>query len=90
MVVVLVKNVLATAGGAGDLGSIPGLGRSPGAGSGNPLQYSYLESPMDGGVWQARVHRVAKSQTGPKLLAHVLVDTEMDTVILHDQRLYIV
>ena len=36
---------------AGDLGSIPGLGRSPGEGNGNPFQYSYLENPMDGGVW---------------------------------------
>ena len=36
---------------AGDLGSIPGLGRSPGEGHGNPLQYSYLENPMDGGTW---------------------------------------
>ena len=35
----------------GDLGSIPGLGRSPGAGNGNPLQYSCLENPMDGGAW---------------------------------------
>ena len=47
----------------GDLGSIPGLGRSPGGGHGNPLQYSCLEKPMDRGVWQARVHGVAKSQT---------------------------
>ena len=46
---------------AGDLGSIPGLGRSPGEGNGNPLQYSYLENPMDGGAWWATVHRVAKS-----------------------------
>ena len=84
MVVVLVKNVLAPAGGAGDLGSI-GSGRSSGGGHGNPLQHSYLESPMNGGVWQATVHRIAESQTGPKLLAHMLVDTEMDTVILHDQ-----
>ena len=36
----------------GDPGSIPGLGRSPGEGNGNPLQYSYLENPMDGGAWQ--------------------------------------
>ena len=36
---------------AGDLGSIPGLGRSPGEGNGNPLQYSCLENPMDGGAW---------------------------------------
>ena len=47
---------------AGDLGSIPGSGRSPGAGNGNPLQYSCLESPLDR-VWWATVHRVAKSST---------------------------
>ena len=48
---------------AGDLGSIPGLGRSPGEGNGNPLQYSWLENPMDGGAWWATVHGVAKSRT---------------------------
>ena len=48
---------------AGDLGSIPGLGRSPLEGNGNPLQYSCLENPMDRGAWQATVHGVAKSQT---------------------------
>ena len=47
----------------GDPGSIPGLGRSPGEGNGTPLQYSCLENPMDGGVWQATVHGVAKSRT---------------------------
>ena len=47
----------------GDLGSIPGLGRSPGEGNGNPLQYSCLENPMDGEAWWATVHGVAKSQT---------------------------
>ena len=46
---------------AGDLGSIPGSGRSPGEGNGNPFQYSCLENPMDGGVWWATVHGVAKS-----------------------------
>ena len=46
-----------------DPGSVPGSGRSPGEGNGNPLQYSYLENPMDGGAWQAAVHRVAKSWT---------------------------
>ena len=46
-----------------DTGSIPGLGRSPGGGYGNPLQYSGLENPMDRGAWQAMVHRIAKSQT---------------------------
>ena len=44
-------------------GSIPGSGRSPGEGNGNPLQYSCLENPMDGGAWQATVHGVAKSRT---------------------------
>ena len=47
----------------GDLGLIPGSGRSPGEGNGNPLQYSCLENPMDGGAWLATVHGVAKSQT---------------------------
>ena len=47
---------------AGDLGSIPGLGRTPGEGHGNPPQYSCLENPMDRGAWQAAVHGVAKSQ----------------------------
>ena len=48
----------------GDPGSIPGSGRSPGEGNGNPLQYSCLENPMEGGAWQATVHGVAKSRTG--------------------------
>ena len=48
---------------AGDPGLIPGSGRSPGEGNGNPLQYSCLENPMDGGAWWATVHGVAKSQT---------------------------
>ena len=48
---------------SGELGLIPGLGRSPGEGHGSPLQYSCLENPMDRGAWRATVHRVAKSQT---------------------------
>ena len=48
---------------AGDLSWIPGSGSSPGEENGNPLQHSCLENPMDGGVWQAIVHGVAKSQT---------------------------
>ena len=48
---------------AGDLGLIPGLGRSPGEGKGDPLQYSGLEKSMDRGAWRATVHGVAKSQT---------------------------
>ena len=47
---------------AGDLGSL-GSGRSPGEGHGNPLQYSSLENPRDGGAWRATVHGVAKSRT---------------------------
>ena len=47
---------------AGDMGSIPGLGRSPGEGNGNPLQYPCLENLMDRGAWWADVHGVAKSQ----------------------------
>ena len=45
---------------AGDLGLIPELGRSPGEGNGNPLQYSYLENFMDRGAWRATVHGIAK------------------------------
>ena len=56
----LVKNLPAN---AGDMGSIPGLGRSPGEGNGNPLQYSCLENSMDRGVGGATVHVVTKSQT---------------------------
>ena len=48
--------VKASACSVGDLGSIPGSGRSPGEGNGNPLQYSCLENPMDGGIWWATVH----------------------------------
>ena len=47
----------------GDLGSIPGLGRSPGEESGNPLQYSCLENPMDRGAWRSAIHGVTKSRT---------------------------
>jgi len=54
--VALVKNLPASAGGTRDTGLIPGLGRSPGGRNGNPLQYSYLENPVDGGAWWATVH----------------------------------
>ena len=47
----------------GDPGSIPGSGRSPGAGNGKPLQYSGLENPMDGGAWQSTAHGVPKGWT---------------------------
>ena len=57
------KNPPAIAGGIRDMGSIPGLGRSPGGGHGNTLQRSCLENPMDRASWWAMVHRVAKSWT---------------------------
>ena len=59
----MVKNLLANAIGAKDMGSIPGSGRSPGIGNGNPLQYSCLENRMDSGAWQTIVHEVAKNWT---------------------------
>ena len=65
----MVKNPLANAGDAVHLGSTPGVESSPGGGHGNPLQSSCLENPMDRGAWQARVHGVAKSQTGLKQLS---------------------
>ena len=62
-VVLMVKNPPANAGDVRDTGSIPGSGRFPVGGHGNPLQYSCLENPLDRGAWWATVHRVAKSQT---------------------------
>ena len=64
--VLVVKNPPAN---AGDTGSIPGLGRPPGGGNGNPLQYSCLENPMDRGAWWATVHGVSMSQTRLKRLS---------------------
>ena len=55
------KGFAHNAGDTGDLGSIPGLGRSPGVRHGNPLQYSYTENPMGRGAWWATVHRVTES-----------------------------
>ena len=54
------KNLPANAGDTGDAGLIPGSGRSPGGGHGNPLQYSCLETPMDRGAWRAIVHGVTR------------------------------
>ena len=61
--VLVVKNASANAGDVRDADLIPGSGRSPGGGHGNPLQYSCLENPMDRGAWRATVHRVTKSRT---------------------------
>ena len=59
----VVKSPLTKTGNGRDIGSIPGLGRCPGIGNGNPLQYYCLENSMDRGAWQATVHGVAKSRT---------------------------
>ena len=59
----VVKNLLANAGDVGDVGLIPGLGRSPGGGTGNPLHYSCLENLINRGAWQTAVHGVTKSRT---------------------------
>ena len=56
----MVKNLPASAGDVRNVGSVPGLGRSPGGENGNPLQYSCLENPMNRGTWWATVHRVKR------------------------------
>ena len=58
----VVKNLHANAGDIRDMGLIPGSGRTPAGGHGNPLQYSCLENPMDRGAWWAMIHRVTKSR----------------------------
>ena len=62
-VALVVKNPPASMGDIKDVGSIPGLGRYPGRGHSNPLQYSCLEIPMDRGAWQATVHEIAELDT---------------------------
>ena len=63
LVVLVVKNLPASTGDIRDAGLIPGSGRSPAGGHGNPLQYSCLENPMDRGAWRATVHGVTKRRT---------------------------
>ena len=72
-VAVVIKNLPANAGDVRDLGLVPGLGRSPGEGNGNPLQYSCLENPTDRGTWWATVHGVAQSQTQLKQFSIALL-----------------
>jgi len=62
-VVPVVKNLPANAGDMRDAGLIPGSGRFPGGGHGNPLHYSHLENPMDRGAWRAMVHGATESWT---------------------------
>ena len=59
----VVRNLLASAGATGDVSSIPGPGRFPGEGNGNPLQYSCLDNPMDRGAWWATVHGATELDT---------------------------
>jgi len=66
-VVLVVKNLPANAGNAGDKGLIPGSGRSLGGGNGSPLQYSHLKNPTDRGAWWVIVHKVAESDTSEGL-----------------------
>jgi len=68
-VLLVVKNPPPNAGDLKDMGLIPGSGRSPGGGNGNPLQYSCLENPMDRGAWLVMVYRVAKNWTQLKRLS---------------------
>ena len=72
-VALVVKNLPVNAGDLRDTGLIPGPGRSR-EGNGNPLQYSFLENPMDRGAWRAVVHGVAKSQTQLSDLAHAYLE----------------
>ena len=73
----VIKNLPAHAGDIRDAGLIPGSGRSPEEGNGNPLQYSCLEHSIDRGVWQAPVHEVTKSQTQPSDWAHSTCTTHI-------------
>ena len=72
------QNLLANAGDLRDVGSILGLGRSPGGGQGNPLQYSCLEKPMDRGSWGTIIHRVAKSRTRLKQFSTWTLEFEVN------------
>ena len=79
----MVKNLPANARDARDMGLIPGLGRSPGEGNGNPLQYSCLENPMNRGAWRATVHGVAESHT--RLSEHIACKSSICQIWGHEE-----
>ena len=77
----MVKNLSANAGDTGDLGSIPGSGKSPGVGHGHLLQYSCLENPVDRGAWWATVHGVTKElDTNKQLYTHTHTHTQTQLI----------
>ena len=84
----MVKNPSAYTGDVRDAGSIPGSKRSPGKGNGSPIQYSYLENPMDRGGWQATVHGVTKNSTqlGDFMYTHTCFLREL--ILLFNDSLY--
>ena len=75
----MVKNLPANAGDTRDSSSIPGSGRSPRGGNGNPLQYSCLENPIDGGTWWTTAHRVIESNMTEQSSVHVRACTHTHT-----------
>ena len=83
----VVKNPPASTGDLGDMGSIPELGRAPGGGHGNPLQYPCLENPTDRGAWQAAVQGITKSQTGPKWLSTLTQSRQLRVCPALEERL---
>ena len=77
-----VKNPAASAGDTRGMGSIPGSGRSPGEGNGNPLQYSCLGNPMDRGAWQAIVHEVAKELDMTERLNNIMPTSGKTEIVM--------
>ena len=73
----MVKNPPANAGDIGDMGSIPGLGKSPGGGHGDPLQYSCLETPMDRGAWRVTVPGVAELDMRTHWVTSILLSIDV-------------
>ena len=84
----MVKNLPGNARARGDVGSTPGLGRCPGGGHGNPLQYSCLQNPMVRGAWQSAIHRVTQSRrrlkqlSSPRSNTHLTVSFSMATLFM--------